>query len=113
MRKRRSSSGANATRSEQARARLTAAWRIAVISFQRRFTQGMGNAMLFDRMFAGRPADIVRFSDLDTFRPLEFASGAKSLPLDAKNFSCAHATIHLPACQITMQRSFPRIMDAF
>ncbi len=68
--------------------------------------------MLFERMFALRRSDIVRFSDLDSFRPLEFASGAKSLPLDPKNFSSVHATVHLPACQIVMQRSFPRILDA-
>ena len=68
--------------------------------------------MLFERMFALRRSDIVRFSDLDSFRPLEFASGAKSLPLDPKNFSSVHATVHLPACQIVVQRSFPRILDA-
>jgi len=68
--------------------------------------------MLFERIFALRRSEIVRFSDLDSFRPLEFASGAKSLPLDPRNFSSVHATVRLPACQIVMQRSFPRILDA-
>jgi AraC-like DNA-binding protein len=67
--------------------------------------------MLFERIFAARRSDIVRFSDLDTFRPLEFASGAKSLPLNPKSFSCTYATVRLPACQIVVQHSFPRILD--
>src|SRR5579864_9364296 len=91
---------------------LTAARRIAVMSSFKSDSLGGGKAMLFERMFALRRSDIVRCSDLDSFRPLEFASGAKSLPLDPKNFSSVHATVHLPDCQIVMQRSFPRILDA-
>lgn len=67
--------------------------------------------MLFERIFAARRSDIVRFSDPDTFRPLEFASNAKSLPLDPRNFSYACAAVRLPACEIVMQHSFPRILD--
>lgn len=67
--------------------------------------------MLFDNIFAARRSDIIRFSDPETFRPLEFASGAKSLPLDPRNFASTQASIELPSCQIVMQRSFPRILD--
>ena len=54
---------------------------------------------------------IVQFSDIDAFRPVEFAAEARSVPLNLKNFYTARAMVPLPACQITVLTSFPRIVD--
>jgi methylphosphotriester-DNA--protein-cysteine methyltransferase len=54
---------------------------------------------------------IVRFSDIDAFRPAEFAADARSVPLNLANFHTARAAVQLPCCQITVLTSFPRIVD--
>jgi AraC-like DNA-binding protein len=54
---------------------------------------------------------IVRFSDIDAFRPVEFVADARSVPLNLKNFQTARAALQLPSCQITVLDSFPRIVD--
>ncbi|ANV99131.1 helix-turn-helix domain-containing protein [Bradyrhizobium icense] len=67
--------------------------------------------MLFQKLAPSPALSIVRFSDIDAFRPVEFVADARSVPLNLANFHTARAAVQLPCCQITLLRSFPRIVD--
>ncbi|KRR29519.1 helix-turn-helix domain-containing protein [Bradyrhizobium retamae] len=67
--------------------------------------------MLFKNLAPSPALSIIRFSDIDAFRPVEFVADARSVPLNLANFHTARATVQLPCCQITVLRSFPRIVD--
>ncbi|WP_028347618.1 helix-turn-helix domain-containing protein [Bradyrhizobium murdochi] len=67
--------------------------------------------MLFKNLAPSPALSIIRFSDIDAFRPVEFVADARSLPLNLANFHTARAAVQLPCCQITVLRSFPRIVD--
>ncbi|MEH2586718.1 helix-turn-helix domain-containing protein [Bradyrhizobium sp. AZCC 1721] len=67
--------------------------------------------MLFKNLAPSPALSIIRFSDIDAFRPVEFVADARSVPLNLANFHTARAAVQLPCCQITMLRSFPRIVD--
>lgn len=56
--------------------------------------------------------DVLRYTDFDQFRHHTRIVNARSIPLHAKGFSAATATIRLPGCRIHLQRTFPRIVDA-
>jgi hypothetical protein len=62
-----------------------------------------GQIMLFD--------NLIGFSDVDAFRPIETMEDARSIPLDIPNFAAARAIVSLPACRIIVMRSFARILD--
>ena len=68
-------------------------------------------AMQFHHLAPSPALSIVQFSDIDAFRPVEFAADARSVPLNLKNFHTARAMVPLPSCQITVLTSFPRIVD--
>ncbi|OCK57981.1 helix-turn-helix domain-containing protein [Bradyrhizobium sp. LMTR 3] len=67
--------------------------------------------MLFKNLAPSPALSIIRFADIDAFRPVEFVADARSVPLNLANFHTARAVVQLPCCQITMLRSFPRIVD--
>lgn len=67
--------------------------------------------MQFHTLSPSPALSIVEFSDIDAFRPAEFAADARSLPLNLTNFHTARAMVQLPFCQITVLTSFPRIVD--
>ncbi|MCK1636732.1 helix-turn-helix domain-containing protein [Bradyrhizobium sp. 157] len=67
--------------------------------------------MLFQKLAPSPALSIVRFSDIDAFRPVEFVADARSVPLNLANFHTARAAVQLPGCQITVLTSFPRIVD--
>ena len=67
--------------------------------------------MLFKKLAPSPALSIVRFSDIDAFRPVEFVADARSVPLNLANFHTARAAVQLPCCQITVLSSFPRIVD--
>lgn len=67
--------------------------------------------MQFQSLSPSPALSIVEFSDIDAFRPVEFAADARSVPLNLTNFHTARAMVQLPFCQITVLTSFPRIVD--
>lgn len=67
--------------------------------------------MLFDDLAPSSALQLIGFSDVDAFRPIETMEDAKSIPLDIPNFAAARAVVSLPACRIIMMRSFARILD--
>jgi hypothetical protein len=67
--------------------------------------------MLFQKLSPSPALSITQFSDIDAFRPVEFAADARSIPLNLANFHTARAMVQLPFCHITLLTSFPRILD--
>src|SRR5215218_7690833 len=67
--------------------------------------------MLFQNLSPSAALSITQFSDIDAFRPAEFAANARSVPLSLANFHTARAMVPLPGCQIAVLTSFPRIVD--
>ena len=67
--------------------------------------------MQFQNLVPSPALVITEFSDIDAFRPVEFVADARSVPLNLANFHTARAAVQLPACQITVLSSFPRIVD--
>jgi AraC family ethanolamine operon transcriptional activator len=67
--------------------------------------------MLFDALAPSSALQLIQFTDVDAFRPLETMEDARSIPLDVPNFSAARAIVALPACRIVVMRSFARILD--
>jgi AraC-like DNA-binding protein len=67
--------------------------------------------MLLQHLHSSSALSITQFSDIDAFRPVEFTSDARSIPLNLANFHTARAAVQLPHCQITVLTSFPRIVD--
>lgn len=68
--------------------------------------------MLFDDLASSSALQLIGFSDVDAFRPIETMEDARSIPLDIPNFAAARAVVSLPACRIIMMRSFARILDS-
>jgi len=67
--------------------------------------------MFFDALAPSSALQLVRFADVDAFRPAESLEDARSIPLDVANFAAARAVVNLPACRIIVARSFARILD--
>jgi AraC family ethanolamine operon transcriptional activator len=67
--------------------------------------------MFFDALAPSSALQLVRFADVDAFRPAEQLEDARSIPLDVTNFAAARAVVNLPACRIIVARSFARILD--
>lgn len=67
--------------------------------------------MFFDALAPSSALQLVRFADVDAFRPAESLEDARSIPLDVTNFAAARAVVNLPACRIIVTRSFARILD--
>jgi AraC-like DNA-binding protein len=67
---------------------------------------------MFDSLAPSSALQLIRFADVDAFRPAESVEDARSIPLDVPNFAAARAVVNLPACRIIVMRSFARILDA-
>ncbi|WP_409188288.1 helix-turn-helix domain-containing protein [Bradyrhizobium sp. RDM4] len=67
--------------------------------------------MFFDALAPSSALQLIKFADVDAFRPVESIEHARSIPLDVTNFAAARAIVSLPACQIVVARSFARILD--
>ncbi len=67
--------------------------------------------MFFDALAPSSALQLIRFADVDAFRPAESMEDARSIPLDVANFAAARAVVNLPACRIIVARSFARILD--
>lgn len=65
--------------------------------------------MLFDNLAPSSALQLIGFSDVDAFWPVETMEDARSIPLDIPNFAAAR--VSLPACRIIVMRSFARILD--
>ena len=74
-------------------------------------SRGNNLTMQFQSLQPSPALSIVRFSDIDAFRPIEFAANARSVPLNLANFHTARATVPLPGCQVAVLTSFPRLVD--
>ncbi|WP_441236789.1 helix-turn-helix domain-containing protein [Bradyrhizobium sp. 930_D9_N1_4] len=68
--------------------------------------------MFFDALAPSSSLQLVRFTDVDAFRPAEQLEDARSIPLDVANFAAARAIVNLPGCRIIVARSFARILDS-
>jgi AraC family ethanolamine operon transcriptional activator len=68
--------------------------------------------MFFDALAPSSALQLVRFADIDAFRPAESLEDSRSIPLDTANFAAARAVVNLPECRIIVARSFARILDA-
>jgi len=68
--------------------------------------------MFFDALAPSSALQLVRFTDVDAFRPAENLEDARSIPLDVANFTAARAVVNLPDCRIIVARSFARILDS-
>ncbi|MDI3562104.1 AraC family transcriptional regulator [Bradyrhizobium sp. Arg816] len=67
--------------------------------------------MFFDALAPSSALQLIRFADVDAFRPAESMEDARSIPLDVANFAAARAIVNLPGCRIIVARSFARILD--
>ena len=65
-------------------------------------SRGDDLTMQFQSLQPSPALSIVRFSDIDAFRPIEFAANARSVPLNLANFHTARATVPLPGCQVAV-----------
>ena len=66
---------------------------------------------MLDSLAPSSALQLIRFADVDAFRPAESLEDARSIPLDVTNFAAARAVVNLPACRIIVARSFARILD--
>jgi AraC family ethanolamine operon transcriptional activator len=68
--------------------------------------------MLVEGFRSSSVLQVLKYTDFDQFRHATRIVKADSIPLQATGFSAATAVIRLPGCQIHLQRTFPRIVDA-
>ena len=68
--------------------------------------------MFFDALAPSSALQLIRFADVDAFRPAESLEDARSIPLDVANFAAARAIVNLPGCRIIVAKSFARILDS-
>lgn len=68
--------------------------------------------MLIDRLRASSALEVLKYSDFDQFRHVTRIVKAESIPLQTTNFAAATATVRLPGCQVHLQHTFPRMVDA-
>lgn len=67
---------------------------------------------LLDQLVKSNFLKISRSPDFDHFRSIEGLGEAKSIPLDAKDFSASFASLRLKSCTVYLQQTFPRILQA-
>lgn len=67
--------------------------------------------MLFDALAPSSALQLIGFTDVDAFRPIESMEDARSIPLDIPNFAAVRAVVSLPGCRVVLMRSFARILD--
>ncbi|MEH2507407.1 AraC family ethanolamine operon transcriptional activator [Bradyrhizobium sp. AZCC 1578] len=66
---------------------------------------------LLDELVESEFVKISRSLDVDRFRSIEGLGDAKSIPIDAKDFAAAFASLKLKSCSVHLQRTFPRILQ--
>ena len=69
-----------------------------------------GCSVLLQKLNATSAVDFVEFPTLDTFKPFEGFGHVRNTPTSGACGS-ARAHIPLPRCQLTVQRTFPRILE--
>jgi len=68
--------------------------------------------MSIEGLRASSALEVLRYADFDQFRNVTRIIKAESIPLHMAGFAAMTATVRLPGCQIHLQRTFPRIVDA-
>ncbi len=68
--------------------------------------------MQIESLRASSALEVLRYADFDQFRHVTRIVKAESIPLQMAGFAAATATVRLPGCQIHLQWTFPRIVDA-
>ena len=66
---------------------------------------------LFDELVESEFVRVSRSPDVDRFRSIEGLGEAESIPIDAKAFAAAFASLELKSCSVHVQRTFPRILQ--
>jgi hypothetical protein len=66
---------------------------------------------LFDELVESEFVRVSRSPDVDRFRSIEGLGEAESIPIDAKAFAAAFASLKLKSCSVHLQRTFPRILQ--
>jgi AraC family transcriptional regulator, ethanolamine operon transcriptional activator len=66
---------------------------------------------LLDELVESEFVKLSRPLDIDRFRSIDGLGEAKSIPIDAKRFDAAFATLKLRSCSVHLQRTFPRILQ--
>jgi len=69
--------------------------------------------MLFRQLCASAALNLQHYADIDHFRESEQYARAESIPLVARDFSVARATVSLPSCRLSLVRTFPRIITGY
>ena len=69
--------------------------------------------MLFRHLCASPALDLQSYVDIDHFRESERYARAESVPLTAREFSVMRASLSLPACRLSLIRTFPRIINGY
>lgn len=69
--------------------------------------------MLFRTLKASPALQLEGYADIDHFRESERYAKAESIPLDARNFSVLRAALAMPACTLSLVRTFPRIVNGY
>jgi AraC family ethanolamine operon transcriptional activator len=88
-------------------AALKVLWRSRIITGPSAFPV---NAMLLQRLKATPALDVLHFPTLEDFQTFERLGDSRNTPLSGR---CASARAHLvlPSCYLTVQRTFPRILE--
>lgn len=69
--------------------------------------------MLFKNLQASSALSLERYADVDDFHVSERYAHAESIPLSVRNFSAVRANLALPACNLSLVRTFPRIINGY
>jgi AraC family transcriptional regulator, ethanolamine operon transcriptional activator len=66
---------------------------------------------LIDELVQSEFVTVSRSLDVDRFRSIEGLGEARNIPIDAKAFAAAFASLKLKSCSVHLQRTFPRILQ--
>lgn len=69
--------------------------------------------MLFKNLQASSALSLEQYADFDHFHVSERYAHAESIPLSCRNFSVLRASLALPACNLSLVRTFPRIINGY
>lgn len=69
--------------------------------------------MLFRTLHASPALHLEGYADIDHFRASERYAKAESIPLAVRNFSVLRADLAMPACTLSLVRTFPRIVNGY
>jgi len=69
--------------------------------------------MPFKTLSVSAALDLEQYADIDHFRDSERYVSAESTPLGRGNFAVLRARLVLPACSLSLVRTFPRIINGY